>query len=250
MLPFAVVAPVLGPALDYRRSGRRVIVVTSMLGRAVLALMMARWISDPAPAGLLVYPLAFGILVLAKGYSVAKSALVPALVGDPGNLVRANSRLALVSVIATTIGGAPAFLVQDLFGPEWSLRLATIVFIAGGVLALKIPQVRIRQTPQEARAERAELHLPSILLAGSGMAVMRAAVGFLAFFAAFTLKDDLFALGVAAAMAVAGGFVGNIAGPPLRRTMPEEQILAASLLVTGSIVLVGVLLGESLAFAV
>ena len=74
MLPFAVVAPVLGPALDYRRSGRRVLVVTSMMGRAVLALLMARWISDAAPGGLLVYPLAFGILVLAKGYSVAKSA--------------------------------------------------------------------------------------------------------------------------------------------------------------------------------
>ena len=35
MLPFAVVAPILGPALDYRRSGRRVLVLVSMLGRAV-----------------------------------------------------------------------------------------------------------------------------------------------------------------------------------------------------------------------
>ena len=41
MLPFAVVAPILGPALDYRRSGRRVLVLVSMLGRAVLAFMMA-----------------------------------------------------------------------------------------------------------------------------------------------------------------------------------------------------------------
>src|SRR5262245_37794786 len=64
MLPFAVVAPILGPALDYRRSGRRVLVVVSMLARAVLAVMMARWISDPAPGGLFVYPIAFGILVL------------------------------------------------------------------------------------------------------------------------------------------------------------------------------------------
>src|SRR5690606_40060911 len=49
MLPFAVVAPVLGPALDYRRSGRRVLIATSMLGRGVLALLMARWVLDPAP---------------------------------------------------------------------------------------------------------------------------------------------------------------------------------------------------------
>ncbi len=250
MLPFAIVAPILGPALDYRRSGRRVLVVVSMLGRAVLALMMARWISDPAPAGLLVYPLAFGILVLAKGYSVAKSALVPALVEDPNELVRANSRLALVSVIATTLGGGPAFLVQELFGPEWSLRFATVVFIVGGILATKIPRVRIEQSAQEAKLEREELHQPSILLAGSAMAVMRGAVGFLAFFAAFSLKSDLFALGVAATMAVLGGFIGNIAGPPLRRMLREEQMLAASLLVTASLVLVGTLLSGDVAFAV
>lgn len=250
MLPFAVVAPVLGPALDYRRSGRRVLVVTSMMGRAVLALLMARWISDAAPGGLLVYPIAFGILVLAKGYSVAKSALVPALVDDPNELVRANSRLALVSVIATTVGGVPAFLMQEVFGPELSLSFAFVVFVLGGILALKIPQVRIQQTAKQAELEREELHQPSILLAGSAMAVMRGAVGFLAFFAAFSLKNDLFALGVAATMAVVGGFVGNIAGPAVRRALREEQMLAASLLITGSIVLVGNLLTENLAFAV
>lgn len=249
MLPFAVVAPVLGPVLDYRRSGRRVLVVTSMMGRAVLALLMARWISDAAPGGLLVYPIAFGILVLAKGYSVAKSALVPALIDDPNELVRANSRLALVSVIATTVGGVPAFLMQEVFGPELSLSFAFVVFVLGGILALKIPQVRIQQTAKQAELEREELHQPSILLAGSAMAVMRGAVGFLAFFAAFSLKNDLFALGVAAAMAVTGGFVGNIAGPAVRRALREEQMLAASLLITGSIVLVANLMPENVSFA-
>jgi hypothetical protein len=199
---------------------------------------------------LFVYPLAFGILVLAKGYSVAKSALVPALVDDPSELVRANSRLALVSVIATTVGGGPAFLVQELFGPEWSLRFATVVFVVGGILATKIPRVRIEQSPQEAQLEQQELHQPSILLAGSAMAVMRGSVGFLAFFAAFSLKSDLFALGVAATMAVLGGFIGNVVGPPIRRALREEQMLAASLLVTASIVLVGTLLSGDIAFAV
>ncbi|GMU77793.1 MAG: hypothetical protein AMXMBFR46_05910 [Acidimicrobiia bacterium] len=249
MLPFAVVAPVLGPALDYRRSGRRVLVATSMMGRAVLAVLMARWITDPAPAGLLVFPLAFGILVLAKGYSVAKSALVPALVGREDELVRANSKLALVSAIATTVGGAPAFLIQELFGPEWSLRLAAVVFAGGALLALKIPSVALARTAREAEREREELHQPSILLAGSAMGVIRAGVGFLAFFAAFSLKSDLFALGVAATMAVAGGFIGNIVGPPIRRTLREEQMLAAALLVTASFVLVGTLLATTVAFA-
>ena len=82
------------------------------------------------------------------------------------------------------------------------------------------------------------------------MGVIRGSVGFLAFFAAFSLKSDLFALGVAAAMAVLGGFVGNILGPPVRRMLREEQMLAAALLITASFVLVGTLLATTLAFAV
>jgi len=159
-------------------------------------------------------------------------------------------RVAPLEMRATTVGGGPAFLVQELFGPEWSLRFATVVFVVGGVLATKIPRVRIEQSPQEARLEKEELHQPSILLAGSAMAVMRGAVGFLAFFAAFSLKSDLFALGVAATMAVIGGFIGNIAGPPIRRMLREEQMLAASLLATASVVLIGALLSGDLAFAV
>jgi hypothetical protein len=250
MLPFAIVAPVLGPALDYRRSGRRILIAVSMLGRGVLALLMARWVSDPAPAGLLVYPLAFGILVLAKGYSVAKSALVPALIARGDELVKANSKLALVSAIATTVGGAPAFIVQELFGAEWSLRFAFVLFVGGTLLALRIPSVQIAQSPQEAELEREELHQPSILLAGSAMALIRGAVGFLAFFAAFSLKSDLFALGLAASMAVLGGFAGNILGPFVRRVLREEQMLAAALLVTASFVMVGTLLSTTMGFAI
>jgi len=250
MLPFAVVAPVLGPALDYRRSGRRILIATSMLGRGVLALLMARWVSDAAPGGLLVYPIAFGILVLAKGYSIAKSALLPALLGRADELVRANSKLALVSAIATTVGGVPAFVVQDLFGPEWSLRFAFVVFVIGTFLALKIPSVTLAQSEREQELEREELHQPSILLAGSAMGLIRGAVGYLAFFAAFSLKSDLFALGVAATMAVAGGFVGNIIGPHVRRVLREEQMLAAALLVTASFVLIGTLLATTPAFAI
>jgi hypothetical protein len=245
-----VVAPVLGPALDYRRSGRRVLVATSMLGRGVLALLMARWVAEPAPAGLLVYPIAFAILVLAKGYSVAKSALVPALIGREDELVKANSKLALVSAIATTIGGAPAFVVQELFGPQWSLRLAFVVFAGGTLLALKIPSVKLAQTAREAELEREELTQPSILLAGSAMALIRGAVGFLAFFAAFSLKSDLPALGVAATMAIVGGFVGNIIGPHVRQVLREEQMMAAALLVTASFVLVGTVLSTTFAFAI
>ena len=75
--PFAVVTPLIGPAVDRIRGGRRVMILFTVLGRAGLAYLMARHID-----GLLLFPEAFGFLVLQKGYSVAKSAVVPSIVRD------------------------------------------------------------------------------------------------------------------------------------------------------------------------
>ena len=174
---------------------------------------------------------------------------MPALVGREDQLVRANSRLAIISAIATTVGGGPAFLLQSLAGPAWSLRLAAVIFVAAAVLAVKVPRVRIARTAREEEIEEEELHQPSILLAGSAMAVIRGAVGFLAFFAAFSLKTDLFALGVAATMAVVGGFVGNVVGPWARRYLSIEQMMAAALLTSATVVLIAALVGSTVGFA-
>lgn len=85
MAPFAVVAPLLGPMIDRSRGARRVMVVSSALGRAVLCPFLAADIHS-----LLLFPLAFAMLVLSKVYLVTKGALVPemaamGLLGDgPG----------------------------------------------------------------------------------------------------------------------------------------------------------------------
>jgi hypothetical protein len=249
LLPFAVIAPLLGPVLDRSKGGRRLLIFVSMVGRGVLCFLMSRVITQAEPEGLLVYPLAFGVLVLAKSYSISKSSLVPALVGRDGGLVRANSRLAIISGIATMVGGAPALFLQWVFDADWSLVLAMFVFFVAAVFALKIPRVQVEQDAAAVELENEELHQPSILLAGSAMAFLRGAVGFLTFFAAFTLKEDLFGLGVVAAMAVTGSFVGNLAAPRLRGFLREEQILASALLVTASMILIASTLSGALALA-
>lgn len=248
--PFAVVAPIIGPALDRIRGGRRLLVIGSCLGRAALCLIMAQVVTKPSPEGLLVYPFAFGVLVLSKGYSVARSALVPALVTDDGELVRANSRLMLVSAGAAAVGGAPAALVQLLFGADWSLRLATVVFVAAAVIATQIPRTRMKIDTDDAALERQELHQPSILLAGSAMAVLRGAVGFMVFFAAFTLKHDLLAFAVVVGMQGVGNFVGNLVAPTLRRHLREELILVGALIFCAAAALFGTLLGTVVGLAI
>ncbi len=251
MAPFTIVAPVLGPILDRSKGGRRLLIMLSCLGRALLCLLMSRYILEPSPEGLLVYPLAFSILVLAKGYSVAKSSLVPSLVDDEGELVRANSRLALISVIATAVGGVPAFGIQRLLGSDYSLILAMGVFGTAAFFAMKIPKVALAPRPvEEAELEREELHLPSILLAGSVMAVMRAAVGFLAFFTAFALRKDLVGLGIAASCGMTGSFVGNLVAPMLRERMREEAMLVTAVLTTTALVVLGFVAGGVFGFAI
>jgi hypothetical protein len=251
MAPFAVVMPILGPALDRTRGGRRLIVVLSMVIRAFLAFFLARFVTKGGAEGLLVYPLAFSVLVVQKGYSIAKSSLVPAVVDDEAELVRANSRLALVSTIASPIGGGAAALIQYLFGADWSLILAVLVFCVATSTALKIPKVEAAERrPETVKLERDELHQPSVLLAASAMAVMRAAVGFIVIFAIFSLRDDVIGLGAVFAMAGGGAFIGNLIAPLLRERIREETILVSSVMVSGVLAMFGAVIGGVFGFAV
>ena len=232
--PFALVAPVIGPLLDRSRSGRRTLMSAGCFGRAVLCLLMA-----PNVDGLLLFPLAFGVLVLAKGHSIAKSSLVPAVVSDEAALVTANSRLAVLSISAGVVGGLPAALILQISGAAVVLVIAAVAFVAAGVLALRIPRALHEGTP-ETPAERAELAAPSIVLAGSAMALLRGGVGFLTFLVAFALKEEgqpAWFFGVVLAFSALGGFIGNIAAPVLRRRLREEWMLVGALFVPAVVAL-------------
>lgn len=245
--PFAVVAPVIGPALDRTRGGRRLLVFLSCAGRAVLCYFMAKHLH-----GLLLFPLAFGALVLSKGQSVAKSSLVPTTVKSEHELIEANSRLALISVVASIVGGLPAAGILKLFGAEWSLYLAMAVFAGGSVLSLRIDKAR-SVAPAERGAEKAELNIPSITYAATAMAVLRGAVGFLTFFAAFSLKrshEGALWFGVVLIASAGGGFLGVVLAPLLRRRVREETILAGSILLPAVVALFAARSGNRLMLAV
>ena len=227
MVPFALVAPVIGPALDRTRGGRRLMVGASAAGRAVMCLLMANHLTS-----ILFYPEAFGALALSKGHQVAKSALVPAVVPDDTALVEANSRLALIGVLAGIVIAPVAAGLGELTDARWVLRLGAAVLLAGAVAAFRIPRAE-RLAPPAGRAEQEELRAASILLASSGMAVLRGAVGFFTFFAAFALKrsqEPSWLFGLVVAAAAFGGLVGAVLAPWLRRRVKEEAILVGALL--------------------
>jgi MFS family permease len=227
MAPFAVVSPVLGPLMDRSRSGRRLFVVATCAGRAALALLMARHRNT-----LFLFPEAFGVLVLSKGYAVARASIVPSVVDDDDSLVTANSRLALIAVLGGFVGGLPAAGLLQLSGAATVLVVAAFVYAAAAVAALRLPRAAVK--PHVATdAERAELRGAGIILAGSGMALLRAGVGFLTFFLAFALKrhgEPAWVYGIVIAGSAIGGFLGALLAPPAARRTREEAVLVTALL--------------------
>ena len=225
--PFAVVGPVIGPALDRSKAGRRTLMAIGCFGRALVCFLMIANLES-----LFLFPLAFVALVLSKGHAVAKSALVPAVVNDEHALVEANSRLSLVSVVASVVGGIPAAAAVALFSARISLVFATAVFALAGFLCTKIPAAG-RPATVETDEERQELATPSIVFSGTAMAVMRGCVGFLTFQLAFILKGSgqpAWFFGVVLVTSAVGGFLGVIVTPTFRRRLKEETILAGALI--------------------
>ncbi len=232
--PFVVVAPVIGPALDRAAGGRRLLMAAGFAARCVLALLVARHLN-----GLLLYPLAFGVLVLSKGHAVAKASLVPSTVATEDELVTANSRISLISTVVSLGGGLPAVGLMKLFGAQWALYMAAVVYAVGVVTAFRIRRPSELPAP-ESRAEIEELHAPTILLAVTGMGLLRGAVGFMTFLVAFALKragEPAWLYGVVLLASGAGNLAGVLLAPQLRRRLREEVILVGSLLVPGLVAL-------------
>jgi Transmembrane secretion effector len=263
MAPFAVVSPLIGPAIDRIRGGRRLMVLITCGLKAGTALFMIGHIND-----LLLFPAAFCFLVVGKGYQIAKSALVPTVVEHEGDLVRANSRLSLISALASVVVGGPGAGLVKLIGPEVALFLAVVSGTTAAVLALRLAPAVVAPEPA-GQVEETELRGAGILLAAEAMGLLRGMVGFLTFLLAFDLRgggnDGPIPVGLALGRAVRksagfqmvgsghpptapawhfgavliaaslGTLLGAIVAPRLRQVFTEERILLGMLI--GSTVL-------------
>ena len=234
MTPFALVAPVLGPVLDRAKHRRVTLATASCIARAALCLLMARHLHS-----LLFYPEAFGVLVLMKGFQVAKSSLVPAVVTHDSELVRANSRLTLNGVVGGAIAGGIAAGVLKLSSGSYVLAFGSIVYVAAAVLAGRVPA---SDAPPPGEERGGPVQLLGIRLASAAMAVVRGGVGFLVFGLAFALKregEPAWFYGAVIAASSFGGLVGAVAAPRLRRAVREEAVVVAALVIPAGAALLG-----------
>lgn len=135
--PFAVLAPFVGPMLDRMQEGRRYILAGTLLMRGLLCWGMSAALHHDAVT---LFPAAFGVLILQKAYNVTRAAVTPRLLPDQLSLVSANARSNLASIVASTLGVGLAAGIEWATGAAWVLRVATVVYIAGTVLGIRLPE--------------------------------------------------------------------------------------------------------------
>lgn len=143
IVPYMVLAPLIGPLLDRVKQGNRYILLGTLLARGLLCWGMAGAVQYNDVVTLL--PAAFGVLILQKVYSVTKSAVTPRLLPAEITLVTANARANLGSLIATSLGAAVAAGLDDVLGgggggAAWVLRVGTVVYLAAMIMAFRLPE--------------------------------------------------------------------------------------------------------------
>lgn len=266
MVPFALLAPVVGPLLDHFRHGRRYALSATMLGRAFLAWLISDYIH-----GFGLYPAAFGVLALSRSYGVARSAAVPRLLPEGIGLSQAGARASVYGTIAGA-AVAPIGLAAFWFGPQWPLRVASVIFLVGMVIALRLPPkadsdppetvprplraILLRRRNGERALGRGEPSSRLVIATLVGSAILRGLYGFLFLFLAFALKagdldtsmfgrdvGDEAALGLVGGALATGTFLATAVGTRLR--IPYPTVLQS----TGLVIVAAAAVLTTLAFS-
>jgi hypothetical protein len=233
--PLAVASPVLVPLLD-RAGPRRAISLASAGGRALVALIAARNVGS-----LLLFPLAFLLLVLSKIHAITKNGLTMAYAGPQEALVRANARLGRIAVFGVVLASIPGVLLLKFGGTAAVLVGAVVVYSIGTLLNQRLPHPRVSR---EGAAVGPRGSIPQLRAPAIGAAGLRAASGFLLFLLAFALRrsgEPAWWFAVLGGAATIGAFAGDLVAPRLPASLREEAVVIACV--------AGAAMGAVIAFA-
>jgi MFS family permease len=233
--PFALIAPVIGPALDRIQRGRRLAMCVAAVGQALMCLLMATNFDS-----WLLYPGALGKMVLSKSFTVLKAAVTPRVVPPDITLAKTNARLTVFGLIAGAVFGGVAVLFANLFGSPGALWFTVVICLVGAAQALRIPSwvevtegevpATLNPNPDKPRRQPMGRVVISSL---AGNATIRVLTGFLMMFSAFAVRaqhegaafTQLMLLGLIAGAAGVGSFAGNAVGARMHVGHPETVVL-------------------------
>ncbi|WP_241005320.1 MFS transporter [Nocardioides sp. zg-1228] len=244
MLPFAIVAPLIGPFLDRFSHGRRWAVGATMAIRGFLCWVLATAVVTESAW---LFPAALGCLVASKAYGVTRAAAVPRLLPPDLTLVKANARVSLAGVVGAGVS-APLAILASTFGPEWSLRYGFVIFVLATIWAIRLPEkvdashgegemVLTGSADEDHTGHRPRTRIPAaVAFALRANCGPRWLSGFLTMFMAFLLRDN--PIGewrpeVLLALVIGGAGLGNTLGITigslLRRLNPAMTVVLALL---------------------
>jgi hypothetical protein len=205
---------------------------------------------------LLLFPLAFLVLVLSKLYLVTRGALVPEVAvmsgpdesGEQTQYATLNARLTLLGTVAGFVVAVPGGAIWKLGGSSALLWVDAFVFAGAAVAGFRLPtftRSRASAAPStegfgdapvdDRSADLARLQPiahPEVLLGLSAMSIIRGLQGFQIFLLAFGLRRlhvGLYIYGLALSASGAGAIVGLVLLGRLRKRMSEQQLLLSSL---------------------
>ena len=256
MAPFAVVAPIIGPALDRLQHGRRWTMAGTAAGRAILALVMAAHSNEL----LVLYPCALGSLVLSKAYGVVRAAAAPRLVPKGMTLTAANARLTMFGLGSTVVlGGLVGAIIKTTGSYSAGLVVTAIAFGACAFFAFRLPkqvdsavaaprhpQEPVRPRKQETVPNLKRIHAwaqrgfdPHLVIALQGESILRLLSGMLTIYLAFYVESTqhgltgVLELGMVIGAAGVGNFLGTAIGTRLHMAKPEGIIIITTCISAG-----------------
>ena len=246
MLPFAIVAPLIGPFLDRFSHGRRWAIGATMAMRGFLCWVLATAVITGSTW---LFPAALGVLVASKAYGVTRAAAVPRLAPANLPLVKANARTSLAGVVGATLSAPIAGLLATV-GSEWALRYGFVVFVLATIWAIRLPakvdssvgegtlvlMPGASASDQQGRG-RARARIPgAVAFALRANCGPRWLSGFLTMFMAFLLRENPIGdwqpevlLGLVIGAAGLGNTLGIAAASVLKRLDPAVTVVVAVL---------------------
>jgi hypothetical protein len=239
LAPLAVLAPLVGPAVDRFRRWPQRVGTACFLIRAACCLLLAGSLYQ-----LSFYAYAIVLLVVSRASGVVKQALVPRL-SEVDDLVATNARLARMSSVAGGLGAAAATAVLATADAPMVLRVGSVLFVAAAIVMWRIrPDPAAAPLVRQAPVEYAEMLQPTVVVGSIGFGAIRGAVGFFVFTMAFTLREASeppWVYGAAIGVYGAGAFAGNVITPGLRRRFSEHTLVLLAISAPASLTLVGIL---------
>ena len=249
MLPFAIVAPLIGPFLDRFSHGRRWAIGATMALRGFFCWVLATAVVTDSTW---LFPAALGVLVASKAYGVTRAAAVPRLAPANLPLVKANARTSLAGVVGATLSAPIAGLLATV-GPEWALRYGFLVFVLATIWAIRLPAkvdsslgegTLVLMPGADAAGQRgrggrgrARARIPgAVAFALRANCGPRWLSGFLTMFMAFLLRENPIGdwrpevlLGLVIGAAGLGNTLGIAAASVLKRLDPTVTVVVAVL---------------------